>query len=157
MSKKPISERSKALQAARRRRAEQRESRRELLSLVAAGHSYQKLATTCKVSVATVKRHVQRAIDERPPEPAEHFVALQRERLNRALKYNDALMDTGDARAVPALLALLPHVERYWGLQHALHAQRVEAGGAQLLAPTRLETLESESGFAQLESKLPAG
>jgi DNA-binding CsgD family transcriptional regulator len=156
MPKKPTSERSKALQAARQRRIYDLESRRELLSLVAAGHSYQRLAAICKISVATVKRQVQRAIDERPPESAEHFIALQRERLNKALQYNDALMDTGDARSVPALLALLPHVERYWGLQQALHAQAGATGGAQVPAPTPLKTLESESGFAQLVSRQPA-
>ena len=59
-------------------------------------------------------------------------------------------MDSGDARAVPTLLALLPHVERYWGLQHALHARRGEAGGVQVLAPTPLKSLESDSGFAPL-------
>jgi DNA-binding CsgD family transcriptional regulator len=156
MPKKPTSERSKALQAARQRRIQDLESRRELLSLVAAGHSYQRLAAICKISVATVKRQLQRAIDERPPESAEHFIALQRERLNKALQYYDALMDTGDARSVPALLALLPHVERYWGLQQALHAQAGAAGGAQVPAPTPLKTLESESGFAPLVNRQPA-
>ena len=46
--------------------------------------------------------------------------------------------------------ALLLHVERYWGLQRALHARRGEAGGAQVLAPTPLKSLESDSGFAPL-------
>jgi DNA-binding CsgD family transcriptional regulator len=156
MPKKPTSERSQALQAARQRRIRNCEHRRELLSLVAAGYSYQRLATKCQVSVATIKRHVQRAIEERPPESAEHFIALQRERLNKALQYNDALMDTGDARSVPLLLALLPHVERYWGLQQAQHAQAGASGGAQVPAPMPLKTLESESGFAQLVSRQPA-
>jgi hypothetical protein len=156
MPNKPLSLRDKALKATRQRRFDNAEKRREMLSFVAAGFSYPKIASGFKVSVATVKRQVQRAIDERGPEPAEHFVTLQRERLNKALRVNDALMDSGDARAVPALLALLPQVERYWGLQHALHAPRDEAAGAQLSAPTPLKTLESESGLARLESKKPA-
>jgi len=155
MPKNPASERSQSLQAARQKRMRDRDARGEMLSLVAAGFSYQKVASARNVSLATVKRHVQRAIAERAPEPAEHFVALQRERLDKALQFNDALIETGDPRAVPALLALLPQVERYWGLHHALHAQRGEAGGAQLSAPNALKTLESESGLAQLESHRP--
>jgi len=86
MSKNPTSERSQALQAAKQRRIANDESRREMLSLIAVGYSYQHLANARKVSLATVKRRVQRAIDERSPEPAAHFVALQRERLDRALQ-----------------------------------------------------------------------
>jgi FixJ family two-component response regulator len=147
MSKSLSSKRKQAREAARQRRVENREWARRLLDLVAAGQPYEQIADAAGVSVSTIKRHVQRAIRQRPPEPAEIFVALQRERLNKALRYTDLAMERGDLRAVAALIALTPQLERYWGLQNALNAPRGAAEGAQLSAPNPMKTLELETAF----------
>jgi hypothetical protein len=88
---------------------------------------------------------VQHALAERPPESAETFVALQRARLEKALQYNDILMEDGDVRAIAALASLLPHLDRYWGLQNALRAARAGAETAQVLAPSPLKSLETQT------------
>jgi len=147
MSKSLSKKRAEAREAAQQRRIETREWGRTLLDLVAAGHSYGEIADTAGVSLSTIKRHVQRAIAQRPPEPAETFVALQRERLDKALKYTDRALEGGDLRAVAALVALLPQIERYWGLHNALHAKRGDADGARLLAPNPMKPLETETVF----------
>jgi len=147
MSKALSTQRAKALAVAKQRRIETREWGRTLLDLVAAGQPYEQIAATAGVSVATIKRHVQRAIRQRPPEPAETFVALQQERLNKALRYTDLAMERGDLRAVPMLVALLPQLERYWGLHNALHAARGDADRARISAPNPMKTLEIETAF----------
>lgn len=147
MSRSLSSQRAKAREAARQRRLENRDWRRRLLDLVAAGHAYDKIAHEAGVSVATLKRMIQHALAERPPEPAETFVALQRERINKALQYTDLALESGDLRAVAALAALLPHLDRYWGLQNALRAARVDAEAAQISAPILLKSLETETRF----------
>jgi DNA-binding phage protein len=145
MSKSLSAKRAEAREAAKQRRIENREWGRSLLDLVAAGHSYAQIADAAGVSVATIKRHVQRAIRQRTPEPADTFVALQRERLDKALKYTDLAMESGDLRAVAALVALLPQIERYWGLHNALQAPRENADRAHILAPNPMKSLKIET------------
>jgi len=147
MSKSLSRKRAEAREAAQQRRLETREWARSLLDLVAAGHSYEKIADTAGVSVNTVKRHVQRAIARRPPEPAEIFVALQRQRLDKALKYTDLAMESGDLRAVAALVALLPQLERYWGLHNTLHTARGAAERAHVLTSKPMKSLATETAF----------
>ena len=153
MSKRLSSQRAEAREAAKLRRIEQRERRRRLLDLVAAGHPYEQIAEIAGVSLATLKRQVRLALGERPPEPAETFVALQRERLNKALQYTDLALERGDLRAVSALIALLPQVERYWGLQNALVVGRGDAVGAHLLAPKPMKSLALETRLPPLETE----
>ena len=145
MSKSLSSQRAKARAAAKQRRLETRDWERRLLDLVASGVGYDAIADKAGVSVATVRRRVQRAIRRRPPEPAETFVALQRERLNKAMQTVDVALSHVDIRAVPALVALLPQLERYWGLQNAL-----QAAGAQSTAPNPLKTLETKTAAPPL-------
>jgi len=153
MSNSLSKKRAEAREAAQQRRIETRERGRNLLELVAAGYSYAEIADTAGASVASIKRHVQRAIRQRPPEPAETFVALQRERLDRALKYTDLAMERGDLRAVAALVALLPQVERYWGLHNALHAAGGNADRAHLLASNPMKPLETETVLPPLATE----
>jgi hypothetical protein len=151
MSKHLSSQRAEAREAAARRRSEKREWRESLLDLVAAGHPYEKIAAGAGVSVSTVRREVKRAIDQRPPpEPAETFVALQQQRLNKAMQYADLALERGDLRAVSAVVALLPHIERYWRLQHALHPARSSAEGAQVSAINALKSLGAETELPPL-------
>jgi hypothetical protein len=151
MSKQLSSKRAQAREVAMQRRLENREWRRGLLDLVAAGHSYGRIADKAGVSVSTLKRMVQRALAERrPPEPAETFVALHRERLNKALQYTDLAMENGDPRAVAALVALLPRLDRYWGLQNAVRAARGATDGAHISTPNGMKSLETETGFPPL-------
>jgi hypothetical protein len=147
MSQHLSSKRAKAREAAAKRRFDKREWRSNLLDLVAAGHAYDTVAARAGVCVSTIKREVGRALDRRPPEPAETFVALQQQRLNKALQYTDLALENGDLRAVSALVALLPHVERYWRLRQALHAARSGAETAQVMAPNVLKSLKVETEF----------
>ena len=144
---------AKAREAAKRRRVENREWRRRLIDLLAPGHSPRAIAQKVGASVSTLKRQVQRALAERPPESAETFFALQRTRRDKALQYANLAMESGDLRAVDALVSRLPHVECYRGLQNEFRATRACDGGAQALAPNPLKSLEIAT---QIPPRAPA-
>ena len=147
MSQSLSSQRARARAVARRRRREKGEQWRLWLDFIGQGDIYAEVADRAKVSVATVRRAVKRALDERGPESVETFVALQRARLDKAMRHTDSMIEEGDPRAVAAMLALLPQIERYWGLQRALEASRESAPEALILAPTPLKSLESQVQF----------
>ena len=147
MSKKLSSKRAKARAAAAKWRSDKREWRRNLLDLVVSGYAYDAVAARAGVSVSTIKREVQRALDQRPPEPAETFVAIQRQRVSKAMQYADIAMERGDVRAIAVAASLLLHFDRYWRLESALDLARKSAGEAQMLAPTALKSLSVETEF----------
>ena len=150
MSKKLSSKRAKARAAAAKWRSDKREWRRNLLDLVVSGYAYDAVAARAGVSVSTIKREVQRALDQRPPEPAESFVAIQQERVGKAMQYADIAMERGDVRAIAVAASLLPHFDRYWRLESALDCARKSAAGAQVPAPTALKSPGGETELPPL-------
>ena len=99
--------------------AQERARRRELiLEYVARGMDRADIAHTVGVSLRTVFREVNRALDERRPLATNRYLRLQVERLNRTLVGLDRLLhEEGDVRAAAPLLAILDRLDRFHGLQ----------------------------------------
>ena len=95
------------------RRAGRREACFELLS---AGYGHTEIARRLKVSVASVRRDVARAVDQRRLDAPERYIHFQVDRLTRALRSMDDLVERGDTRAVAPYIRLVGALDRYHGL-----------------------------------------
>jgi predicted transcriptional regulator len=103
-------EREEQRKAASERRKAGRLWRRDILARVAAGESRVEIAAEKGVSIRAVQRALNRAATERPRENRQIYAALQRERLQRALRLADARIAQGDLKGVYAMTKLLPLV-----------------------------------------------
>ena len=121
-----------AVRAQRRARRNERIARREnFFDLVASGYSCRQIAEAAKVSAATVRREIDRAIAERRLDAPERYVHVQVARLAKALRLADASIERGDLKAVGPLVRLVAALDRYHGLGRA-STQRAPAAGAPL-------------------------
>jgi len=98
------------------RRAERAERREAMLTLVVSGYERELIAEKLGVSVATVRREVDRAIGQRRLDAPDRYVRLQVTRLNKALLAVDHALEYGDLRAVEPLVRLAGALDRYHGL-----------------------------------------
>jgi AraC-like DNA-binding protein len=110
----PDREQSRAL--ARARRAEKAERRETMFDLVVSGYQREQIAQKLGVSVATVRREVDRAIGQRRLDAPDRYVRLQVMRLNKAQLVVDHALEHGDIRAVGPLVRLAGALDRYHGL-----------------------------------------
>ena len=83
---------------------------------LAAGFTYEQIAEASKVSVATVRRELDRAIAQWRLDAPDHYIHLQVARLTKALRLVDIRVDRGQLAAVAPLIAAL---DRYHRLQDA--------------------------------------
>ncbi|MGO9742998.1 MAG: sigma factor-like helix-turn-helix DNA-binding protein [Roseiarcus sp.] len=127
--------RSRALREANRER------RSTLFELVLAGYTRGEIARRCGVSVRTVQREVERALDTERAETPRRYAELQLARLQRALPVVNAALERGDLEAVSKLALTLKEMDRYQGL--AARFEAVDAEPPLLAAP-------HESPFAAL-------
>jgi hypothetical protein len=74
-----------------------------------------------KVSPRTVRREVDRALDERRLDAPERYARLQVARLTKALRLADASIDEGELRAIGPLVKVVRALDRYHGLADASH------------------------------------
>ncbi len=130
---RPISRRDKRLAKLKARRAELAKRREDMLDDVVRGCNYAVIAEKHDISVRTVRREVDRALDHRQLDRPDRYVRLQVERLTNALKTVDNALLHGDYLAVDPLLKLIEKLDRYHGF--ARHRS-----GDPLDAPLRLET-----------------
>src|ERR1700733_5972901 len=72
-----------------KRRAAKAERHEIMLELVVAGYERELIAQKLCVSLATVRREVGKAIDQRPLDAPDRYVRLQVTRLTRALRVVD--------------------------------------------------------------------
>ena len=112
---------------ARKRRVKVARSRQDLFDLVASGYSHERIAREMKVSVATVRREVDRVIAARRLDAPERYVHLQVARLNKALELVVSVVEADGIKAVDPLIKLVAQLDRYHGL----------AGPAPLAPPAR--------------------
>jgi hypothetical protein len=112
---------------ARKRRAGAARSRQDLFDLIASGYSHERVAREMKVSVATMRREVDRVIAARRLDAPEKYVHLQVARLNKALELVVSVVEADDIKAVEPLMKLVAQLDRYHGL----------AGRAPLPPPAR--------------------
>jgi hypothetical protein len=100
-----------------RARRKARVARREtFFDLMASGFSCERIAAEAKVSAATVRREVDRAIAEQRLDAPERYAHLQVARLNKALRVADGSIEKGDLKAVGPFLRLVAALDRYHGL-----------------------------------------
>jgi hypothetical protein len=80
------------------------------------------------VSVATVRRIAEKAIDKRRLDASERFVKVQAARLTKALLYADLKLERGDIRAFEPYMKLIAALDRYHGLgrRGPLHPRALE-------------------------------
>ena len=120
----PPSQRA-AVRAQRRERRAARIARREtFFDLVASGYSCRQIAEAAKVSAATVRREIDRAIAERRLDAPERYVHVQVARLTKALRLADAAIERGELKAVRPLVRLVAALDRYHGLGRRARNER---------------------------------
>ena len=132
------SQRAGARAAAKARRAKRIERREAFLDLVASGYSHRQIAAAMGVSLATVRREVDKALAERPLHAPERHAALQVERLSKALCHADFKLAQGDTRAFAPYMKLVAALDRYYGLDLGLGLPRAAQTGNALSAPPPL-------------------
>ena len=102
--------------ARRRRRAAKAEVRDAYFEALAEGWTHERIAKAHGVSVATVRREVNRAIAARQVEPVERHVRLQIARVMKALALLDTRVGKGETAAVGPFLKTVAALDRYHGL-----------------------------------------
>ena len=106
-----------AARAAARARARKRIERREgCFDLLASGYTPHEIAKAMKVSAATVRRMIDRAIDDRRLDAPERYAHVQVTRLSRMLCALDDKLAGGDMSTVGPLLKVLAAMDRYHGM-----------------------------------------
>ena len=112
------SERGRLRALAQKRRVTRAERREIMFDLVVAGYSRELIAEKLCVSLKTVRREVEKAIDERRLDAPDRYVRLQVMRLTKALRVVDCALEEGDLKAVEPLVKVVGALDRY----HALAA-----------------------------------
>src|SRR5271165_3258825 len=112
----PPPQRAQARAAGRARRAQKAATRQAYFEALAAGFSPHHIAAAGKVSVATVRRELDRAIAERRLDAPDRYVHLQVARFTKALRLVDMRMDRGELASVFAPTKLATTLDRYHGL-----------------------------------------
>jgi hypothetical protein len=148
-----LSQRAEARASAKARRAKRIGRREAFLDLVVSGYSHRQIATAMGVSLATVRRKVDKALAERPLHAPERYASLQVERLTRALCHADFKLAHGDIRAFAPDLKIVAALDRYHGLDGRLSLPRAALIGNALAArPDETETRRSPSPTPSLTS-----
>lgn len=111
----PHSKRAGLRAGSKTRRKQQLALREGIFDMIASGYSYEVIAATLEISVATVRREFDRAIAERRLDAPERYARVQVARLNKALRVVDGLVDKGDPKAVAPLIRLVAALDRYHG------------------------------------------
>lgn len=113
---RPSSRREKQRAKLKARRAELTARREDMLDDIVSGCSYAVLALKHKISVRTVRREVDRALDHRHLDRPDRYVRVQVERLTAAIHCIDQAIFEGDYHAVDPLLKVIEKLDRYHGL-----------------------------------------
>jgi hypothetical protein len=126
------SDRARLRALAQKRRVTRAERREIMLELVVAGYERELIAQKLCVSLATVRREVDKAIDQRALDAPDRYVRLQVTRLTRALRVVDDALQRCDLKAVEPLVKIVGLLDRYHGLAAASATNR------QAVEPRRL-------------------
>lgn len=109
----PSSGRERLRRRAREERAAKRARRDTILELVVSGCDHAMIAKGMKLSMTTVRREVDKAIDQRQLDTPARYVRMQVERLTKALRAIDLHIDRGDLTAVDPLVKVVNALDRY--------------------------------------------
>ena len=99
---------------------------------LASGFTPEEIAEATHASVRTIRREIDRALDERRLDSPERYAHLQVERLTKALRLANHRIEQGDLAAVGPLATLVAALDRY----HGLRAVSFPASSARLAYPT---------------------
>jgi len=100
--------------------------RRALLEALASGVTHREIAAARKVSVATIRREIDKAIAAETLDGPRRYVHLQVARLNKALRLVDMRIERGDLKAVGPLIQVVAALDRYHGLKDPKSWTQVE-------------------------------
>jgi hypothetical protein len=120
------SKRCDARRSAKSRRAAKASLREVSFEALAAGWSPRQIADARKVSVKTIRREIDRALDERRLDAPDRYAHLQVARLTKALRLADAMIDRGELNALGPLVKIVAALDRYHGLGHGSPTTRSE-------------------------------
>ena len=109
-------QRVRARAAARARRAETVARRHAYFEALASGFTPQQIAQAGMVSVAKVRRAIDRAVAERQLDAPDRYVHLQVARLTKALRVVDVQLERGELQAIGPLTKVVAALDRYHGL-----------------------------------------
>jgi thioesterase domain-containing protein len=111
------SHRAKARAATRARRARATALRQRYFDALVSGFTPDEIAELTNANVRTIRREIDRALDERRLDSPERYAHLQVARLTKALRLADARIEKGDLAAVRPLATLVAALDRYHGLR----------------------------------------
>lgn len=100
----------------RKRRAAKLEMRETCFQALADGYTQEQIAKARGVSVATIRREIDRALAARQVRGVEAHVRLQIARATKALALLDTRIGSGETAAVGMYLKTLVALDRYHGL-----------------------------------------
>ena len=126
-----LSARARMRAAAQERGQERVRERGEILDLVVSGYTYEAIAESLRLSVKSVRRATEKAIEQRQLDGGAHYVHLQVLRLTKAMRVVDLNLDKGDLKAVAPLLKVIAQLDKY----HGLSQPRARAGAARAGPP----------------------
>jgi thioesterase domain-containing protein len=113
----PPSNRAKARAATTARRARVAALRQGYFDALVSGFTPDEIAEATHANVRTIRREIDRALDERRLDSPERYAHLQVARLTKALRLADARIEQGDLTAVGPLATLVAALDRYHGLR----------------------------------------
>jgi hypothetical protein len=117
-----LSVRARMRAPARERRQVRARERSDILDLVVSGYTYEAIADSLKLSVKSVRRAAEKAIEQRRLDGGAHYVHLQVLRLTKAMRVVDLNLDNGDLKAVEPLLKVIAQLDKYHALSLAAPA-----------------------------------
>lgn len=112
----PMTNRARARAEVQKRRAAKVDRREMLLDLVVSGYEREHIAQKFSISLSTVRREVERALDQRRPDSHKRYIRLQTARLTKALRAADDAIEQGDLKAIDPLVKVIGALDRYQGL-----------------------------------------
>ncbi|MGD1016398.1 MAG: hypothetical protein ABR863_08165 [Roseiarcus sp.] len=125
------SARARMREAARERRRQRARRDEDILDLVVSGYACETIADKLELSVKTVRRAIERAVEKRRLDGGAHYVRLQVMRLTKAMRVVDLNLENGDLKAVEPLLKVMAQLDKY----HALSLAAPEPPPLALPAP----------------------
>jgi hypothetical protein len=81
------------------------------------GWSIERIAELRKVRPRTIRREIDRTLDERRLDAPDRYAHLQVARLTRELRVADAALNRGDLRAIDPMVQVVRELDRYHGLR----------------------------------------
>jgi hypothetical protein len=103
--------------SAKVRREARAQMRQVVFEAMASGFSIEEIAEMRKVSPRTIRREVDRTLDERRLDAPERYVHFQVARLTKVVRVADAGLDRGDLRAIGPMIKAVKELDRYHGLR----------------------------------------